>query len=85
MTILFIAYASVLLQVLVERSDYNILEKRYENELYDSNFSIGSETGFAIAAAIVSFPVQSEPIEDPEIGELIFSINGWNTTNSGNY
>ena len=75
MTILFITYASVLLQVLIDRSDYRILERRYENELYDSNFSIGTKNGFAIAAALFG----SEPVEDPEIGEIYFGLLGWDT------
>ena len=79
MIILFITYASVLFQVLVERTDYNILERRYENELDGENFSIGTKTGFAIAAALVNFPIEPEPEqEDPEIGELVFAIRGWN-------
>ena len=80
MTILFITYASVLFQVLAERTDYNILERRYENELYDSNFSIGTKTGFAIAASLIDFTLV--PREDPEIGELYFAMVGWDSPTS---
>ena len=58
-TILFILYASVLFQVLMERSDYNILERRYENEFLEKKFSFGGEDGFALAAAITEWPVKS--------------------------
>ena len=85
MTVLFILYASVLFQVLVERTDYNILERRYENELLETNFSFGRENGFAVAAAFAELPVQPEPIEDPEIGYLEFALRSWDNANSSGY
>ena len=82
MAVLFILYASVLFQVLFERSDYNILERRYEKELIDTNFSFGKEHGFAVAAIISEWPITSETIEDPEIGELKFIMREWDLSTS---
>ena len=84
MSVLFILYASVLLHVLVERTDYNILQRRYENELFETDFSFGKENGFAIAAAITGWPIKSTPVEDPEIGELVFYLSYWDSASSYN-
>ena len=78
--IAIVVYGSVLLQILIERTNYSILEKKYENELLDTNFSFGSHDGFIVAAGITEYPLsESSGIEDPEIGELKYFIKSWDS------
>lgn len=76
----WLAFAVNQFIVLSQRSDYQILEKSYENFFSNYNFRFKRKDGFAIAAAFVDFKDESV-IEDPEIGQLKFYYKRWDDSN----
>lgn len=71
MLITFVAYGAVMLQVLIDRSDYNLLEMRYENDLLDGTFTFGSKDGFMVAAGLTNYPIAEDSGQIPaDVGEL---------------
>ena len=41
------------------------------------------DDGFFIAAALTAYDSETESIEDPKYGKLLFNLNGWYSTEEG--
>ena len=59
--------------ILLERTDYRLIDKKYQMELTEEKFQFGTSDGFAIATAFWS---AAGPLV-PEIGQLKFIRNYW--------
>ena len=59
--------------ILLERTDYRLIDKKYQMELTEEKFQFGTSDGFAIATAFWS---AAGPLV-PEIGQLKFIIKSW--------
>ena len=73
---LVIVYAAYKVIVLVERSEYDILQELYEFK-YDHTFHFGLDDGFRVAAGITGFDGNYTITEDPTIGEIKFYLKEW--------
>ena len=76
---LLLAYASVGLNNMLQKSDYKILSQAQE-EFYTTADTFSANDGFSIAAAVISPTATGDhitTITDPEIGTLKFYLKSW--------
>ena len=68
---LILGYGSYKIMDLVYYKDFKLLKFEKEN-FYDMREPFTNEDGLMIAAAITAYDSETEPIEDPEVGEIKF-------------
>ena len=66
--------------VLVNRSDYNILNED-QNDFFKEDFVVSQDQRFRVAAAVTTYGDPNE-IEDPSIGTIEFYIKSWKADGS---
>ena len=64
------------LQVLITKNDVNLLTMPTFNALTDKD-EFDFSMGFNIAAAFINYDNNTEPIDDPTVGELVFNHFKW--------
>ena len=76
LAIIVLIFALVKLNVLVERTEYDVIVENFEYN-FDRNNKFGLDDGFVIAAAITAYDSSEEPIEDERIGTIQFYLKRW--------
>ena len=77
---LILAYGSYKITDLIYYKDFKLLKFEKEN-FYDMREPFTNEDGLMIAAAITAYDSETEPIEDPEVGEIKFYLKQWDVEN----
>ena len=82
--IILSAYALQKFDILVEKSDQQLLEAHIFGALTDKDiFSYDNGLNFAIA--FTGFDGETEPFNDPTIGEVVFNHYKWGIDANGNH
>ena len=77
------AYALQKFDILVRIHDVDLVITTNMNALSEHD-QFDSSMGFNIAAAIMNYYGENEPIDDdPTIGELVFIVNSWGRYDNG--
>ena len=78
--IMILGYGLYKITDLIEYKEFKLLKFEKEN-FYDMREPFTNKEGLMIAAAITDYTSNSEPVEDPEIGEIKFYHKSWDVAN----
>lgn len=76
------AYTLQKLDVLVNRRDVDLITMTSSNALSGTDV-FDSSMGFYLAAAFTAYDDETEPIDDPTVGELVFNHYKWGADKDG--
>ena len=79
--ILILGYGLFKITDLLEYKDFKLLKFEKEN-FYDMREPFTNKDGLMVAAAITGYNSNTEPVEDPEVGEIKFYQKLWDVANT---
>ena len=77
---LLLAFGAYKISDLIYYNDFKLLKFEKEN-FYDMREPFTNKDGLMMAAAVTGYNAKTEPVEDPEVGEIKFYQKLWDVAN----